>query len=222
MFFREVRELFSLTKKQTNSIIKITIMKITNAVILFIAAISSNAEAKIKGSEEETSRKLRTHGRSQERFYMSGPRQTYYNDRNREGPQDRFYMSGPQQPYYDGRNREGPRQRDFRADLTPNVNSVQGSWCGTRSPARGELDPSSRRFCVNVSNLFFRPTDATVRGGENFTNKKIDCSRGTECRSCYNFSRQEVSQLTRGELRVVVQNTNNEVCRISGDLRQGY
>ena len=103
MFFREVRELFSLTKKQTNSIIKITIMKITNAVILFIAAISSNAEAKIKGSEEETSRKLRTHGRSQERFYMSGPRQTYYNDRNREVA----------------------RQRDFRADLTPNVNSVE-------------------------------------------------------------------------------------------------
>ena len=248
VFSRRQRIFFS-HKKKTNSIIQISIMKITNAVILFIATISISAQAKIIGSEEKTSRKLWSHGWPQcpdptktmgmgmgMGMATASDRVTCTNIRTGQrcdyesssaAPGTRTWSCVPARgngSYYPPNpNRPGPgtnRQRNFQAWLTPTANSVSAPWCDARSPARGELNTSSNRFCVYVTNLSFRPTSANIRGGNNFSNKQIDCSRGTECRSCYTFSGQEISQLNRGQLRVVVSNTNNQVCRISGDLRQ--
>jgi len=112
--------------------------------------------------------------------------------------------------------------KNFRANLTPTSASTKASWCSA-SPARGELNTNSHRFCVYVNNLRFLPTDARLRG-DDFNNRKINCFRSSNgvhrCESCYNFSGHEVSQLNRGELRVMVENTNNNLCRISGNLRQ--
>ena len=114
------------------------------------------------------------------------------------------------------------QQRGFRANLTPTSASTRASWCSAPRSTTGVLNTNSHRFCVYVNNLRFQPTDARLRG-DNFNNRKINCFRSNgayRCESCYKFSGQEVSQLNRGELRVMVENTNNNLCRISGNLRQ--